>query len=501
MAMVKTLCGAAGLAVLLGSTAQAAVTAQQVWQSWQEFSASMGQNLSAGAQDISAGVLTVTDVTVTGSTKQGSVTGTIDKIIFAEQGDGTVSVTLSPEYPVIISGTGEDGKAQEMRMRLRQTDLKILVSGDAAAMTYDLAGPKVALVLDELKGPDIPGDVTMEIALNGLIGTYAVSGTGQRTIVTAFNAENVTLTAAGDNPADNTGFEMNAVMQDVRSNSEALFPPGTDLERMSAALQAGFTSAGGFAYGQTEYTADFLDQGASTGKIAGTAAAGTLDVTLNRDVLRYSGDTTGTKVTVTGSALPVPQIAAEIANVVFDLTMPVSQSDVPQDFALLNRIEGLTLSEEVWALFDPTTALPRTPATLIVDLAGKGNWLVDMFAIDAATPPDTVPGEITALSLRTAQLTVAGADLQASGDVTFDKTEPGLDGMPRPVGIVNAALTGGTALLDKLVQIGVLPNEQAMGARMMLGLFARPGEGPDTLTSQVEFKADGSVFANGQQIR
>ena len=39
-----------------------------------------------------------------------------------------------------------------------------------------------------------------------------------------------------------------------------------------------------------------------------------------------------------------------------------------------------------------------------------------------------------------------------------------------------------------------------MGAMMMLGLFAVP-DGEDTLKSKIEFKEDGSIYANGQQIQ
>jgi len=39
-----------------------------------------------------------------------------------------------------------------------------------------------------------------------------------------------------------------------------------------------------------------------------------------------------------------------------------------------------------------------------------------------------------------------------------------------------------------------------MGARMMMGMFARPGDGPDTLTSTLEFK-DKCFFANGMRLQ
>jgi hypothetical protein len=55
--------------------------------------------------------------------------------------------------------------------------------------------------------------------------------------------------------------------------------------------------------------------------------------------------------------------------------------------------------------------------------------------------------------------------------------------------------------LDKLVLMGLLPEEQAMGARMMMGLFAVPGGAEDTLTSKIEINDEGHVLANGQRIQ
>jgi hypothetical protein len=49
--------------------------------------------------------------------------------------------------------------------------------------------------------------------------------------------------------------------------------------------------------------------------------------------------------------------------------------------------------------------------------------------------------------------------------------------------------------------MGLVPEDQAMAARMMLGLFARPGDGPDTLTSKIEVKGDGAILANGQRLQ
>ena len=49
--------------------------------------------------------------------------------------------------------------------------------------------------------------------------------------------------------------------------------------------------------------------------------------------------------------------------------------------------------------------------------------------------------------------------------------------------------------------VAAVPYMKAMGMRMMLGLFARPAGGEDTMTSTIEVTGDGSVFANGQQLK
>ncbi|OIQ64787.1 hypothetical protein GALL_536590 [mine drainage metagenome] len=90
-----------------------------------------------------------------------------------------------------------------------------------------------------------------------------------------------------------------------------------------------------------------------------------------------------------------------------------------------------------------------------------------------------------------------GADLSGTGAVTFDNTSA----VPVPSGSVDLKLVGGNGLIDKFIAMGLLPKDQAMGFRMMLAMFAKPGEGTDTLTSKIEFNKDGSILANGQRIQ
>ena len=149
-------------------------------------------------------------------------------------------------------------------------------------------------------------------------------------------------------------------------------------------------------------------------------------------------------------------------------------------------------------MIDPGEQLPRDPATLIIDLGGQATLTEDIFDPAYADGPfEGPPGELNGLKVNELKLSLAGAELTGDGDFTF-KTEFGI---PMPIGIANLMLTGGNGLLDTLVAMGLVPQEQATGARLMTGLFARPGDGPDSLVSTIEMKEDGAILANGQRIR
>jgi hypothetical protein len=73
-------------------------------------------------------------------------------------------------------------------------------------------------------------------------------------------------------------------------------------------------------------------------------------------------------------------------------------------------------------------------------------------------------------------------------------------GMPMPLGAIDLKLVGANGLMDKLVTMGLMPQDQAMFARMMMGLYAVPA-GEDEMTSKIEFKEGGEILANGQRIQ
>jgi len=223
---------------------------------------------------------------------------------------------------------------------------------------------------------------------------------------------------------------------------------------------------------------------------------------VDSDQVRYV--TTAEQMDVSGglAGLPLPPVEVHLDRSSFELLMPLAQTDAARDFGLGISLEGFTISEFIWSLFDPTRQLPRDPANVVLDLKGKGNWLVNIFDAAALENSTKTPGKIESLSLEALELTVAGASLKGDGAFTFDNND--LDtfgGVPRPEGSVDLSLSGGNTLLDKLTAMNIVPQQQAVGIKALSGLFAKPGSGFDTLTSRIEIDRTGRVLANGQQIR
>jgi hypothetical protein len=208
------------------------------------------------------------------------------------------------------------------------------------------------------------------------------------------------------------------------------------------------------------------------------------------------------RITMSVAELPFP-IELGMERSAFNLAMPVTKSDDPQDFAFALALGGFTMSDMIWSIFDPAGQLPRNPATIVVDLAGKAKLLVNyMDPETAAQMGRERPAELQALTLNSLIFDAIGAKLNGSGAVTFDGQGPALvPGLGTPVGTISMTLDGANALLDKLVTMGLVPQDQAMGARMMMGLFAVPGDAPDSLKSKIEMLQDGQILANGQRIR
>ncbi|QFT91872.1 hypothetical protein FIU86_03395 [Roseovarius sp. THAF9] len=198
-------------------------------------------------------------------------------------------------------------------------------------------------------------------------------------------------------------------------------------------------------------------------------------------------------------------VDVEAARILLDLAMPVLRAVEPQDYALRFELDGLTLSEETWTAFFMSDALPRQTADLKVDLGGEAILLETLFDLAALGQSfnGPLPVSIETLDLRALDARFWDAELAGKGAVRFDHSAPqAFDGFPATEGDATFELIGVQGLLDRLTEAGVLTIDDAMSARMMMGMFTAPVDGEDdAVRAEVELFGDGQVVVNGQRLR
>lgn len=490
---------------MTGAPLWADVSPQQVWDDWQAYFEGLGYQLEA-KESQSGDDLVISDMTMSVDVPEegASADMTISELVLADNGDGTVTVSFPPNMPLRMGGRDDEGQEVQTTLDLTSEGLVMTVAGDPDDLTYSYAAARLTVALDEIivnGEPEEIGDASMTVA--NLAGTTTMTMDALRDTTQDFTAGPVTYNLDVTDPVEGSRMVATGGYERISFKGETKIPLEASGSDMAAMLKDGFALDGGFAFsaGSSEFSFEEEDQ-----SLEGSTASrgGQLDVQMSSDRLHYGGKAEGMQVNVQTSDLPFP---VEFATETFglDLSFPVLESEDAQDFAAAFTLSDFTMSEMIWSMFDPGQQLPRDPATLAFDLAGKARLFFDLLdpeQADAMDESGTTPAELETLALNALTVRLAGAELTGEGDFTFDNTDlETFDGIPAPTGALDLRLLGGNALLDKLVAMGLVPQDQASGMRMMMGLFARPGGGEDELVSTIEINEEGHVLANGQRIQ
>ena len=510
MAHLKFMTTVALGALVAGNAAFADVTPEQVWQSWQDLGASYGEVLAAESAVRNGDTLLVSGLTVTYEKDGGSFSASIDEVSFTDNGDGSVEITMSDSYPVSLVFPAPDAAYEPTgaeltgaELTVTQPGLTVTASGSAEETRYDVVAPSIKVALGEVQGGDADKpDLMVEIGLNAIEGNYIVSGTTDRTMSSTLSVQTTNLAIAANDPANSGKFSLTLALDALASTSTTKLIGTMDLQDLAAALAAGFASEGGLTYGRTDYSFDFADP-TQTMASTGSFGSGNFDFAMDKTRMAFGAISKDAVITTSGSTIPFPEVVVQYAVSAFNMVMPLSKSDTPAEFSLLTKLVDLTISDDVWAMFDPAATLPRDAVTVVLDAKGTGTLIVDLTdtaALEAlgANPPGVLNSfELTDLTLKAVGVTATG-----TGAATFDNTDlVTYGGMPAPTGAVELKVVGANGLMDKLVAMGLLPADQVSGFRMMLGMFANAVEGEaDTMTSKIEFK-DKGIFANGMQLQ
>lgn len=511
MSRISYLFSGTALALCLPATAALAdLTAEEVWADWQSYMSSAGYTVTA-SETVESGAVSVSDMTLNVEFPEDTGAGGIEVVLasinFVEQGDGSVAIELPENTVMNMSLQTEDGEDVAFAIAFDQTAPDMVASGAPGDLTYTYAAEAARMVLQNLTIDDVPIGpeiAKVDLTMTDLSQVVQTTVGDLRTMSQDASIASVDYDFAFNDPESNDTFTLIGSIQGLDLSSTGDLPIETDVQNMNAMLDDGFQASASFTTTGGSYDMAFSSEEDGNGTANATSGGARFDISFGPDGLLYdvAQNDVDMNMLMTEFPLPLSFSAAEIGT---RFLLPLQKSDDEQDFGMAVTLSEFSMSDAIWSLFDPTSQLPRNPATLVVDLSGKAKVLLDFLDPEQAEVfegPDTLPGELNALTINKIELDAVGASLTGTGDFTFDNTDLiTFDGMPRPAGAVDLTLVGGNGLIDKLVGMGLLPEDQAMGARMMMGLFAVPGEGEDTLNSKIEINDEGHVLANGQRIR
>ena len=427
----------------------------------------------------------------------------------AESGQNLTEDFAAGTLDLSIKGSGGDPEG-EISVTLSLTDIGgqadltgIPASGMADLPTALLAGMTLDMTASygigsfDVAGKDAGAPLKMTGALGG--GTFEMSFAA-RHFKYAAAGKSTSLNFSGTDPAQGP-ITFSATLASTSSALEMSGADWADIADFNAALKAGLKMSGAFGLGPSSF--DFVG-GADDAKTSVNASVGSFDTSFAMDAaqLQYGVGSKALKVTMSSPEIPMPEASLSLTELALDFAMPLAKSDRPAPFNLLTKVIDLNVAEALWGMIDPGGALPHDPASLIVDARGTATLTSDLIedgmamAAGAGSPP-----LLNSLDLTQFLLKVAGAEVTALGGFTFDNTDmTTIPGMPLPTGKVDIRAVGLNGLTDKLVAMGLLPEDQAMQGRMMLSMFANTSADKDEITSTLEFK-DKHFFANGQQLQ
>jgi hypothetical protein len=488
---------------LAAGPALADLTAEDVWQSWRGQLEQLGYEVTGTPQADGDG-LAIADFGLAQDLPDegGRIEMRMGRIGMTETGDGTVEVIYPPAMPLAIAVTPEDDEPLTAVLTLSHDGLSIVASGTPDAIDYAFGARSLRIGIGEVT---VGGDAIE--SLTGMLGLEDLEGTstarlegGMRRIVQTLAAGPVAYAFSVADDASGAVLDLAGEAGSLRYDARADLPGAADLSDMAAALDEGLRVETDLVLGAGTGRFDFAEDGE---RITGQSRSARIGISgaMSRDGLVYESDAEGLVVTTELEMFPMP-VTYAMERAFARIVMPLAKGEALQDFGLALEFAGVDLPEVLWSMLDPEARLPRDAADLALDLSGKARLTTDIFdesALYALEESGKGPGDLDSVALNKLDLSVAGARLTGEGAIALDPVEG--DEMPPAEGSVDLRLEGGEGLLQKLVEIGLVPEDQAMTARMMASMFANAVEGEDALVSRIEIRKDGTIMVNGQRMR
>ncbi|MFN3209750.1 MAG: hypothetical protein ACE369_12280 [Roseovarius sp.] len=428
---------------------------------------------------------------------------------FAPGGDGIdVSLPESAAMPfrLEMEVAGDMEVVAQGAFRWRMEDATVGMRQDDAGIATQWTGAAFEIALDTFEMDGTPYPVSYRYLQSGfdITQTSDITEGWLDFVRTGAAAQVVVDYGYGEETA---GEGMRGAMErnDVETVTELRLPrDGSMLNRMEAASDSGAV----FRHDARAATGTDWDREWLSGAPMGSSRTEWNDIrgqfVVTGEGLSVVSESQSAAMQLTD---PVMQVAAELEadRVFLDLSIPLIRAVAPQDYALRLELDQFTLSEESWAQFFLTDDLPREAADIVVDLNGEMILLETLFDLRAlsALSDDSLPLSVETLELKALELRLPDASVTGHGNLSFDHTDyETLEGFPVTEGQATFEVSGAQGLLDRMLAAGALTDDDAVSARMTLGMFTDPVDGdPGRVRSEISITADGQVTVNGQRVR
>jgi len=514
MIRISRLFTSTALATLIAVPATAEISANDVWNGFTTYYNAIGLKVDA-TETRSGNRLTIGDLKISADFPfgLGSLIITTTDVDLLENTDGTVDILAPESMPLAVAITLPNDTFITTTIDYNQTGYRAQAAGDPDEFTVTTRITSAEMAMKGInltgsKAKDMEFDISFTASVRDVDSETRLSmgdllEISQNARVGTSSAEaRFTRNDAHKGAVEST---MSIMIFDMQSNRTAAIPPaGIDLMKLPEQLRQGMFFQVTSEIQQRKSVQRVTINGEPVSEQASTVNGSEVTLNLSRDGAQLAAKSDMSVIDLTLAELSFP-FKASSSNGVANFKIPLLKSDDDQEFTYMVALDELTISDDLWNLFDTDTVLSREPGRFLVDLSGKVRLfddLLDFIAIRNVIENGTKIAELTSLTLNGMDISAVGTTLTGTGAFTFDNSDmTTFQGLPAPSGTASLQISGLNALMDNLIKMGALENDAVFGMRMGLGLFTVAGDGDDTLVSDIEVKPDGQILANGKRIK
>lgn len=503
---------ALGMSAWFGLPAFADITNEDVWQQLKSYADQSGLRLTASPQT-NGNVLSLKGITLSYDSPEIKLLAgvSLQQLDLENMPDGSVRIHLHEYMPLDFYALKGESEIQ-LGGNIHSAAPYATVTGVPGDLTYALETPSLTVMLDwmsldNLKLPKITGSLgfaALDARLRHEAGRIHKFTKG----INAGTAAATLRVIDADKPGRVSDFR--ASFSGFQLGAGATIPAGYPSKNAAQMLRLGLWSAMDVSF--DEGIVEYLDRRDNDfGKLRTQMSDGKSSLVFSEKGLKYTAQAKTLAADIALNQQPLP-LQATLAELVVGLQVPLVKSPQDQTLALQMLAEDAVFSPSIWNRLDAEGHLPQEPATLSLDLSATLKLLTDYLNLKEISPEafsnhQEMPVQVQEIGVNRLLLSAGGAEIEARGAFAVDNTrfEAGL-GIPQFIGTLDLRAAGLNSLIDRLVLVApdLFGEAEALSLRGVLSAYTTKGTdgtGKESLTTRIEVKEDGTIFANGRRLK